>query len=399
MKEEELKSLDDISSIEEQKSNAEERMKEAETILKEALAENVELDDEDVDLKKRLNDCNRNLKEQEQALDSAKNKLIAIKQKIATLCLKYVKCFDRFPNEIRESGVDDDILLQKALVHERAFFENFKVGDLGIPCSKETIIQVKELPTFSAEEVEEFDTPEIEFNIKNLEKRKVGKGINTNDLEEYILKLNRYEHEMEVLNTISLNRDKHRQLYQKLRKQRMTEFMEGFTQIGVLLKEMYQMITLGGNASLDLVDSLDPFSEGVSFGVRPPKKSWKQINNLSGGEKTLASLALVFALHHYRPTPLYIMDEIDAALDFRNVSIIGHYVKDRTKNAQFIIISLRNNMFELADRLIGIYKTFDCTKNVAIDPLAAKKKILLYRNAIEKSRNLSRVGEETEMTQ
>ena len=57
------------------------------------------------------------------------------------------------------------------------------------------------------------------------------------------------------------------------------------------------------------------------FSVRPPKKSWKNISNLSGGEKTLSSLALVFALHYYKPTPLYVMDEIDAALDFRNVSI------------------------------------------------------------------------------
>jgi structural maintenance of chromosome 4 len=53
---------------------------------------------------------------------------------------------------------------------------------------------------------------------------------------------------------------------------------------------------------------------GIVFSVRPPKKSWKNISNLSGGEKTLSSLALVFALHHYKPTPLYVMDEIDAAL-------------------------------------------------------------------------------------
>ena len=73
--------------------------------------------------------------------------------------------------------------------------------------------------------------------------------------------------------------------------------------------------------------------------------------------QTLSSLALVSALHHFKPTPLYFMDEIDAALDFKNVSIVAHYIKERTKNAQFIIISLRNNMFELADRLVGIYKT------------------------------------------
>lgn len=61
--------------------------------------------------------------------------------------------------------------------------------------------------------------------------------------------------------------------------------------------------------------------------VRPPKKSWKNISNLSGGEKTLSSLALVFALHHFKPTPLYVMDEIDAALDFKNVSIVANYIK------------------------------------------------------------------------
>ncbi|KAE8659507.1 Structural maintenance of chromosomes protein 4 [Hibiscus syriacus] len=163
-------------------------------------------------------------------------------------------------------------------------------------------------------------------------------------------------------------RDDIKKQYDEWRKKRLDEFMAGFNAISLKLKEMYQMITLGGDAELELVDSLDPFSEGVVFSVRPPKKSWKNIANLSGGEKTLSSLALVFALHHYKPTPLYVMDEIDAALDFKNVSIVGHYVKDRTKDAQFIIISLRNNMFELADRLVGIYKTDNCTKSITIDP-------------------------------
>ena len=71
--------------------------------------------------------------------------------------------------------------------------------------------------------------------------------------------------------------------------------------------------------------------QGIIFSVRPPKKSWKNITQLSGGEKTLSSLALVFALHHFKPTPLYFMDEIDAALDFKNVSIVAHYVKEQTK--------------------------------------------------------------------
>ena len=66
------------------------------------------------------------------------------------------------------------------------------------------------------------------------------------------------------------------------------------------------------------------------------------------------------------------MDEIDAALEFKNVSIVGDYIKKRTKDAQFIIISLRNNMFDLADKLVGVYKTHDKTKVISFMPNHAK---------------------------
>ena len=73
------------------------------------------------------------------------------------------------------------------------------------------------------------------------------------------------------------------------------------------------------------------------------------------------------------------MDEIDAALDFRNVSIVANYIKERTKNAQFIIISLRNNMFDLANRLVGIYKTHDVTKSVAVNPKKIMKDAMAFK--------------------
>ena len=154
-----------------------------------------------------------------------------------------------------------------------------------------------------------------------------------------------------------------------LKEERLALFREGFGTINSKLKEVYQHLTRGGDAELEIVDAFDPFSDGVNFSVRPPKKSWKEVNKLSGGEKTLSSLSLIFALHYYKPTPLYFMDEIDAALDFKNVSIVGDYVKKRTKDAQFIIISLRNNMFDLADKLVGVYKTHDKTKTINLEPL------------------------------
>lgn len=193
---------------------------------------------------------------------------------------------------------------------------------------------------------------------------------NLSVITDYRAKLEAFKEKQAEYEKVNEERDEKRRELDAVRQKRLDQFMQGFSTISLKLKEMYQMITLGGDAELELVDTLDPFSEGIHFSVRPPKKSWKQIQNLSGGEKTLSSLALVFALHYYKPTPLYFMDEIDAALDFRNVSIIANYIKERTKNAQFIIISLRNHMFEVADRLMGIYKTHDQSKSVTISPSA-----------------------------
>lgn len=130
---------------------------------------------------------------------------------------------------------------------------------------------------------------------------------------------------------------------------------------------------------------MNPFEEGIIYTVRPYKKSWKDITKLSGGEKTLSSLSLVFAVHHYKPSPLYCLDEIDAALDYRNVSIVGQYLQKRAKDCQFIIISLRNNMFELANQLVGIYMVNNITSTVAFNPrkMLTKSKCLSQVNATQ----------------
>jgi structural maintenance of chromosome 4 len=193
-------------------------------------------------------------------------------------------------------------------------------------------------------------------------------GFSSNAITEYRRVRQDLEAREEELRSFKHIYELKRNLYSELKTERHDRFTADFKVISGKLREMYQMITRGGDAELEFADSTDPFSEGIVFTVRPPKKSWKKMANLSGGEKTLSSLALVFALHHYKPTALYVMDEVDAALDFQNVSIIANYIKSRTKNAQFIIVSLRYQMFELADRLIGVYKTQDVTRTVALSP-------------------------------
>jgi structural maintenance of chromosome 4 len=254
----------------------------------------------------------------------------------------------------------------KELPHD--ILEDLRAGDSAAACSalaRKAIAQ-----DLSAEELTSVVREDVDSRLLVLEQNLKNLKPDLKSIEEFRQKVAEHKQKQEDYEQVHAEREEARRKLDCLRQQRLTEFMDGFSVISLKLKEMYQMITLGGDAELELVDTMDPFSEGINFSVRPPKKSWKQITNLSGGEKTLASLSLVFALHHYRPTPLYFMDEIDAALDFRNVSIIANYIKERTKNAQFIVISLRNHMFELADLLVGIYKTHDVSKSVAICPAA-----------------------------
>ncbi|KAK4463285.1 putative structural maintenance of chromosomes protein 4 [Cladorrhinum samala] len=224
-----------------------------------------------------------------------------------------------------------------------------------------------ELHRYSRDELADMSKDKLKGEIAALEEKTQNVNVDLGVLAEYRRRVEEHAARSQDLATAVASRDAAKKRCDDLRRLRLEGFMEGFSTISLRLKEMYQMITMGGNAELELVDSLDPFSEGILFSVMPPKKSWKNISNLSGGEKTLSSLALVFALHHYKPTPLYVMDEIDAALDFRNVSIVANYIKERTKNAQFIVISLRNNMFELAARLVGVYKVNHMTKSVTIE--------------------------------
>ncbi|RPD64655.1 RecF/RecN/SMC protein [Lentinus tigrinus ALCF2SS1-7] len=273
-------------------------------------------------------------------------------------------------DKLQLEDVDDDDDEEEA-DGEKPDGEDEEGGDGGEgPVKEEPRVQkppANQLYQYSDAELASFRKRELLADEQLLDEKVKNAKPDLSVLKDYRKREEEFLRRAADLDEITKQRDAKKAEYEGLTNKRLAEFMTGFNAISTKLKEMYQMITLGGNAELELVDSMDPFSEGIIFSVMPPKKSWKNISNLSGGEKTLSSLALVFALHVYKPTPLYFMDEIDAALDFRNVSIVANYIKDRTKNAQFIIISLRNDMFELSHRLIGIYKTANATRSISID--------------------------------
>ncbi|KAI1316603.1 hypothetical protein EDD11_009728 [Mortierella claussenii] len=314
---------------------------------------------EAVGIRKASEEAKQIMEEKKEEMEEMKQKLDAKIQVINKIRTAEVEMKNQL-DDLKQSQAD----LERRIKH---WSEQLKELSLQEVDYEEDEI-VAELQEISETDLAMIDKHELEQQIQHLEQQISSAEPNLSVLEEYKKREEEYLARAKDLEEMTIRKDEAKKAYDELRKRRLDEFMAGFHIISLKLKEMYQMITMGGNAELELVDSLDPFSEGIIFSVMPPKKSWKNISNLSGGEKTLSSLALVFALHHFKPTPLYVMDEIDAALDFRNVSIVANYIKEWTKNAQFVIISLRNNMFELAEHLVGIYKTDNKTKSVTINP-------------------------------
>ncbi|ODV89427.1 hypothetical protein CANCADRAFT_28590 [Tortispora caseinolytica NRRL Y-17796] len=341
-----------IDGLELDLAKLEEEMEESKKTLEEGSSQLTEVQDE----ADKLNGEVLELEGKMETLSSGIDELTSILEDFATKEYELTEKQTRCQKELAESV--------KACERHVAKIESLVLHNLR---DYEEMEEDNYLPHYSADDVESFDIDMLKMKTHALEKELGSQPVAFNALADYKqAALIEQARRKEVEQAISI-RNERKERAEDLKSTRLTEFMAGFEAISDKLKEMYQMITLGGMAELDLVDSLNPFSEGISFSVMPPKKSWKNITNLSGGEKTLSSLALVFALHHYKPTPLYVMDEIDAALDFRNVSIVARYIQQRTRNAQFIVISLRNDMFELSKRLVGIYKVNHMTQSVSLD--------------------------------
>uniref|UniRef100_A0A8D8SJ49 Structural maintenance of chromosomes protein 4 n=1 Tax=Cacopsylla melanoneura TaxID=428564 RepID=A0A8D8SJ49_9HEMI len=225
---------------------------------------------------------------------------------------------------------------------------------------------MEELPSLSADEIRTLDVSSLESQIVKLETELKFMDFNESRVGEYKQKIRDYAKRSKEMQAVLTTLNTYSTGYEQCLSKRQKEFDTNFDKIRKRVQECYQMLTFGGKADLEYKEYSDPYAQGIKYVVRPPRKSWKSIDCLSGGEKTLASLALVFALHYYSPSPLYFMDEIDAALDTSNVAIIGHFIRTRTKFAQFIIISLRDEMFSLATNLIGIYQHLHCTRSVTI---------------------------------
>ena len=132
------------------------------------------------------------------------------------------------------------------------------------------------------------------------------------------------------------------------------QFAEGFANIQKEFDRAFQQLFGGGKGTLELVEGEDILESGIRIIAQPPGKKLQNMMQLSGGEKSLTAIALLFAIQNLKPSPFCLLDEIEAALDDSNVGRFARYLHKLTKNTQFIIITHRRGTMNAADRLYGI---------------------------------------------
>ena len=132
------------------------------------------------------------------------------------------------------------------------------------------------------------------------------------------------------------------------------DFSNTFKLLQEEFKHVFQMLFKGGTATLKLTNPDDLLTTGIDIIASPPGKSLKTITLLSGGEKTLTAISLLFAVLNIRKVPFCIFDEIEAALDENNVDIFGHYLDNYKNKTQFLLITHKKRTMEYAKTLYGI---------------------------------------------
>jgi chromosome segregation protein len=245
-------------------------------------------------------------------LDQAKNRLHDLEMLDKDLDYRYITIKERMSSAYK---VDLDLLeLDKELDHDAL------LGEIG-----ELKKKLDSYGTVNLVAIEEYD--ELKKRYDFLIQQQTDLADAKESLHQAILKINRTTRQM---------------------------FMETFEKVKVEFKNYFRLLFNGGDAQLFLLDESDPLESGIEIICRPPGKKLQNVLLLSGGEKTMSAIALIFAIFKVKPSPFCILDEIDAALDEANVDRFSRVLQEFSKTSQFIVITHNKKTIVNANIMYGI---------------------------------------------
>ncbi len=208
------------------------------------------------------------------------------------------------------------------------------------------------------QQVGEMDTnltlSEIEGKIAEADGalRKIG-AVNMLAIEEYEKVDRQVGERTERKETLSRERTSLIERIEQFEKMKYEAFTTAFRAIDANFREIFARLT-SGSGNLVLENEEDPFTGGMTFAVKPRDKKVHLLSSLSGGEKSLTTLAFIFSIQRFIPAPFYAFDEVDMSLDGSNVERIASMIKELSPSSQFVIVSLRKPMIDAAERIMGV---------------------------------------------
>jgi len=237
-------------------------------------------------------------------------------------------------------------------------FEN-KINDLSLKRAK--IIAELEGLNLEFEQFKEvklrknIPIEELKLEISNYERSLKNMGnVNLKALEVYVDIEKEYDLLLEKAKVMETEKTDILTLMGEIEKKKKSIFMKTFNKIADNFKTIFASLSEKGEAHLELENKEDPLIAGLDVKVRLVGSKYLDLKSLSGGEKTLAALAFIFAIQEYKPASFYLLDEVDAALDKTNTILLAKLIKKYSDSAQYILISHNDYMISEADQIYGV---------------------------------------------
>ena len=317
------------------------------TLTEEYLSRQNDLEDQIVNAEKLKKSIEDEMRDFVDKSSSAESVLVSLRQKQS----KFNEELREFENKKSIADLDARTISEKITnirIEQKTYEINLDNSNKKI---KEAGIDIDKIDFF---EYEDMTIEELEDKLVNIETKIIKLGaINLAAPEEIEEESKRKEELDEQYNDLTEALEKLTGAIKKIDQETKTIFKESFDSVNSKLKEMFPKLFGGGVAELTLTEE-DALNAGVILMARPPGKKNSSISQLSGGEKALTALALVFAIFDLNPAPFCLLDEVDAPLDDLNTLRFINMVEEMSKTVQFIFITHNKVSMERSDYLMGV---------------------------------------------
>ncbi|SHH07644.1 chromosome segregation protein SMC [Tepidibacter thalassicus] len=305
------------------------------------------------ELKERINDVEKKFKEYKKEKLIILNELKNKKEILKNTEEKYL--------DLKESLYKLDSKIDKLEVSQENYFNNLWEN---YEMTFHDALKLK---------VDNIDVDKKKIENIKLQIKKLG-NVNLDSIEEYKEVKKRYDFYKEQKQDLEKSIQSIEKLIRDLEINMRTEFSVNFEKINKHFIVVYKKLFGGGHGELRIVDKSNILESDIEIIAQPPGKKLKNINLLSGGEKALTAISILFAILLTKPTPFCILDEIEAPLDDANIYRYGEFLKELSKNTQFIIITHRRGTMEVSDYIYGVtMQEKGVSKVVSLELKQAKK--------------------------